>query len=234
MMGFLQDLRFAGRMLIKSPWVSAMAISALGLGIGVTATMFSIVYSALLRGLPFEGGDRIMAVSRTNPERGITRQPAPMSDFADWEEQQNSFEELAGYYSGTINVKWSDRPERFDGAFISNNTFRVVGVRPLLGRDFRPEDDVPDAPLTVMLSYHLWQDRFQGDPKALGQVFKVNGETAEVIGVMPEGFLFPDSQDLWIPLRQDALATPRGQGQYLTVVGKLRRDLSVDQASAEF
>ena len=233
-MGFLQELRFAGRMLIKSPWVSAMAISALGLGIGVTATMFSIVYAALMRGLPFEDGDRIMAVSRTNPEQGVNRQPAPMSDFVDWAEQQSSFEELVGYYSGTMNVRWTDRPERFDGAFVSTNTFRVVGVRPLLGRDFQPEDDAPGAPLKVMLSYHLWQDRFDADPGALGQVLKINGETAEVVGVMPEGFLFPDSQDLWVPLRLDALATPRGEGQYLTVVGKLRRDLSLDQASAEF
>jgi len=233
-MGFLQDLRFAGRMLIKSPWVSAMAISALGLGIGVTATMFSIVYSALLRGLPFEDGDRIMAVSRTNPEQGVNRAPASVADFADWAEQQTSFEELAGYYSGTVNVRWTDRPERFDGAFVSSNTFRVVGVRPLLGRGFEPEDNVPGAALKVVLSYHLWRDRFDSDPAALGQVLGVNGETAEVIGVMPEGFLFPDSQDLWVPLRMDALAQPRGQGQGLTVVGKLRRDLSLDQAGAEF
>ncbi|HSG08799.1 MAG TPA: ABC transporter permease, partial [Longimicrobiales bacterium] len=233
-MGLLQDLRFAGRMLIKSPWVSAMSVSALGLGIGVTATMFSIVYAALMRGLPFEDGDRIMAVSRTNPEQGTNRGATPIADFADWSEQQTSFEELAGYYQGTVNVRWTDRPERFDGAFVSNSTFRVVGVRPLLGRDFRPGDDALGAPLRVVISHRLWQDRLAADPGALGQALKVNGETAEIIGVMPEGFMFPSTQDIWVPLRLDPLAQPRGEGQYLTVVGKLRPDLSVEQAGAEF
>jgi predicted permease len=233
-MGFQQDLKYAGRMLVKSPGVSAMAVTALALGIGATATMFSIVYAALMRGLPFEDGDRVVAVSRTNPELGINRQPAPVHDYADWAEQQRSFQSMAAYYSGTVNVTWSERPERFDGAFSTSGIFDVVGFRPYLGRSFGVADDAPGAPLTLVLSYQVWQDRFAADRDILGQVVKVNGEIAEIIGVMPAGFAFPDDQDVWVAMRADPLATKRGEGQYVTVVGMLRDGVSVDQAGAEF
>jgi predicted permease len=231
--GFVQDLRFAARMLVKNPWVSAVAIGALGLGIGVTATMFSIVYGAMMRGLPFEDGDRIVALALNNPSRDIERRPLPVHDYLDLRDQQTSLESLAGYYEGTVNVRWSDAPERFDGAFVTANTFDVVGAQPLLGRDFEAGEDVPGAPMRIILSYHVWQNRFAGDPGALGQVVKVNGETAEIIGVMPEGFLFPNRNDVWVPLRMDALAIPRGQGTFLTVAGKLKPGITVEQASTE-
>jgi len=233
MTGFLQDLRYAWRMLFKNPWLSAMAVGALGLGIGVTATMFSIVYGAMMRGLPFEDGDRIMALGRNNPSRDIDRQPVPIHDYLDWKEQQTSLELLAAYYEGTVNVRWADAPERFDGAFITANTFPTIGVAPLIGRGFEPGEDLPGAPMRMILSYHLWQDRFAGDPGALGQVVKVNGETGEIIGVMPEGFLFPGREDVWVPLRMDALAIPRGGGTSLFVFGKLKQGVSVDQAATE-
>ena len=232
--GFVQDLRFAARMLVKNPWVSAVAVGALGLGIGVTATMFSIVYGAMMRGLPFEDGDRIVALALTNPSRDIDRQPVPIHDYLDYRDQQSSLESLAGYYEGTVNVRWADAPERFDGAFVTANTFDVVGARPLIGRVFEPGEDVPGAPMRIILSYHVWQNRFAGDPGALGQVVKVNGETAEIVGVMPEGFLFPNRNDVWVPLRMDALAIPRGQGTFLSVVGKLKPGVTVEQASTEF
>ena len=233
MAGFLQDLRYAARMLFKNPWVSAMAVGALGLGIGVTATMFSIVYAALMRGLPFEDGERIMAVYRNNPSRDIERQGAPIHDYLDWKEQQTSFEDLAANYEGTVNVRWDERPERFDGAFVSANTFHALGVTPVLGRDFAEGEDQPGSPATIMLSYHVWQERFGGDRSALGQVVKVNGETAEIIGVMPEGFLFPNRSDVWVPLRMDALAIPRGEGTYVSVWGKLRDGVTMEQAGAQ-
>jgi predicted permease len=233
MSGFLQDLRYAGRMLLKHPGVSSLAAGALALGIGVTATMYSIVYAALLRGLPFEGGERVMMLMEANPSRGINRAPVPLHDYVDWRDQQTSFESLAAYYQGTVNVRWTDRPERFDGAFISPGAFAALGVRPLLGREFREEEEAAGAPLRVILSWQLWQDRFAGAPSAVGQVLKVNGEQAEVVGVMPEGFLFPERQDIWVSLRMDALALPRGQGQGVQVYGRLRPDVPLERASAE-
>jgi len=232
--GFMQDLRFALRMLVKSPWVSAVAVGALGLGIGVTATMFSIVYGAMMRGLPFEDGDRIVALGLNNPSRDIDRQQVPIHDYVDWKEQQTSLESLAAFYEGTVNVRWAEAPERFDGAFITASAFPTIGVAPMIGRGFEPGEDTPGAPMRVILSYDLWQDRFGGDRAALGQVVKVNGETGEIIGVMPEGFRFPGRDDIWVPLRMDPLTIPRGGGTALMVMGKLKQGVSVEQAATEF
>jgi hypothetical protein len=177
MTGFLQDLRFAGRMLVKSPWMSATSAGALAMGVAVTAIMFSIVYAALMRGLPFEDGDRIMRVERTI--RGETMSVS-IHDYQDWRAQQSSLESISAVYQGTVNVRWTDRPERFDGAFITANGFATLGVQPILGRPFREDEDEPGAPMSLILSHHVWMDRFEGDSEALGQVVKVNGEQAEI------------------------------------------------------
>ncbi len=233
MTGLLKDFRYAWRMLLRSPGISLMAIVALALGIGVTATMFSIVYGALMRGLPFEGGDRIMVLQRTRVSQSDSRMSVPIHDYRDWKAAQKSFEDLAAYYEGTVNVTWSDRPERFDGAFITANGFSALGVQPALGRSFRVDEEHPGGVMPLILSYHLWQDRFHGDRGALGRIVKVNGQTAEIVGVMPEGFLFPGREDLWVPLQLDAQRLPRGEGQGLTVYGRLRRGVSIDRASTE-
>lgn len=234
MSGIQGDLRLAVRMLVRSPWVSGLAIVALGLGVGVTATMFSIVYGALMRGLPFEDGDRIMALVRVNPSQEVTRAQTPVHDYVDWRDQQASFVALAAYYEGTVNVRWADQPERFDGAFVTANLFPTLGIAPALGRGLAAGEDGPGAPMRVILSHRVWKDRFGGDPSALGQVVKVNGEAGEIIGVMPEGFSFPESQAVWVPLRADPLALPRGEGTTLNVVGKLRPGVTLEEASAEF
>ncbi len=231
MTGFLQDLRYAGRMLVKSPWMSATSAGALAMGVAVTAIMFSIVYAALMRGLPFEDGDRIMRVERTIRDGTMS---VSIHDYQDWRAQQSSLESISAVYQGTVNVRWTDRPERFDGAFITANGFATLGVQPILGRPFREDEDEPGAPMSLILSYHVWMDRFEGGSEALGQVVKVNGEQAEIIGVMPEGFLFPSTQDLWVPLRLDALELPRGQGQGLSVYGKLREGVSREKAITEY
>ena len=233
MTGFWGEVRYAARMLLKHPGVSGLAVVALGLGIGLTAVMFSIVYGALLRGLPFENGDRILMITRVDPENEQGFMSVPPHDYVDWAEQQTSFEELAGYYEGTVNVRWADEPERFDGAFMSANTFRALGVQAQLGRTFREEEDEYGAPATVILSHRLWMDRFSGDPGALGRVITVNGEAAEIIGVMPEDFGFPQNQEIWVPNRVDLAGTPRGQGIWLNVFGPLREGVSRDAAMVE-
>lgn len=230
MAGLVKDLRYAGRMLWKDPGLSAIAVTALALGVGLTATMFSIVYGALARGLPYEGGERIMALERVEVETG-DRVGIPVHDYAAWREGQRSFTDLGAYYGGTVNVRWADRPERYQGGFVSAGTFATLGVRPVLGRSFHADEDRPGAPLTLVLGHHVWQDRFGGDRGVLGRTVRVNGERAEIIGVMPEGFRFPFVQDLWVPLREDPLANPWGQGQNVQVFGRLLPDVEADQAA---
>ncbi|MDZ7780514.1 MAG: ABC transporter permease [Gemmatimonadota bacterium] len=234
MTGLMTDVRYAFRMLFKHPGVSAIAVLALGLGIGLTAVMFSIVYGAIMRGLPFENGDRIVSVHRANPSIGAENMGVSIHDYVDWREQQRgSFTHLAAAYDGTINVRWSDEPERYFGSFLTANTFPALGVEPVVGRAFTEDEDEPGAPATVLLSHRVWMDRFDGDPNALGQVVKVNGEQAEIIGVMPEGFAFPNRSELWVPLRMNPLEIPRNEGTWLTVFGPLAPGVDIDAAMTE-
>jgi predicted permease len=229
----LNDVRYAARGLAKSPGTAVIAVIALTLGIGLTSVMFSIVYGALHRGLPFEGGDRIVHMERANPSEGIESMEVTIHDFTYWQERQRSFETFAAFRMGTVNIRGTERPERFEGAFVSHQFFDVTGEQPILGRTFTAEETGPGVPLRVVLGHSAWEDRFGGDPGVLNQIVTVNGEQGEIIGVMPEGFEFPLEEDVWVPLRLDPVAIPRGEGFGLEVIGKLREGVSIDQAGRE-
>ena len=233
MNGLWGEVRYAGRMLLKHPAVSGLAVVALGLGIGLPAVMFSIVYGGLMRGLPYENGDRVLSLGWVDPGVDSEVQGIPIHDYVEWAEQQRSFDEIAGYYEGTVNVRWAEEPERFDGAFVTANFFSALGITPQIGRVFRDDEDEFGAPATVVLSHDVWMDRFSGDPGVVGQVVGVNGEPAEIIGVMPEGFRFPTIQRVWVPLRVDVLGSPRDSGQWLEAFGPLRVGVSREQATVE-
>lgn len=230
----VNEIRVAFRSLGKQPGLAILSVLALGMGIGFTAIMYSIVHGALYRGLPFPDGDRIHAVLATNPSEGVDQTSISIHDYMDWRDQQNSIEELAAYYNGTINVTAGEGPRRYDGAFMSASAFRVLGVQPFLGRSFREEEDRPGAPLVLILGHRVWQDDYGADPGILGEQVKVNGEMATVVGVMPEGFLFPIAEEVWVTLRGDPLATERGSGHFVTPFGKLPADVSLEQAQTEF
>ncbi len=216
-----------------------MAVLALALGIGLTTAAFSIVYGALMTGLPYPGGSRVAVVARANPARDIQRSAISIQDFADYATSQKSFTALGGYTSGTVNVSASgdgaDRlaAERFNGSWFTADAFRVLGVPPLLGRTFSAVEAAPGGERVAVLSYSLWQQRYEGDRGILGRPIRVNGDVYSVIGVMPQGFDFPDRMQIWLPLQTDPLATKRGEGQYLVTIGKLRPGVGLKQASAD-
>ncbi|HKP76995.1 MAG TPA: ABC transporter permease [Longimicrobiaceae bacterium] len=231
-MSLLKDLRYGARKLLHNPGFSAVTVMTLALGIGLTTTMFSIVYGALMRGLPFEHADRIVSVRRANPVRDQRELSITPHDFADYRAQARSFEALAGFSNGTVNVSGSEKPERFDGAYMTANAFDVLRARPLLGRTFRPGEDAVGAPAVVVLGYDIWQSRFHGDRGLIGRTIRVNGEQAEVIGVMPRGFKFPVSEALWVPLRTP-LPAKRGEGNDLFAFGRLKPGATIDGANVE-
>ena len=208
MSGLLREIRYAARTLRKSPGLTGIAVLALALGIGLTTIMFSIVHGAILKGLPFEDAHRLMHLERSNLSRDIESMEVTVHDYQDWREQQQSFESLAAYYDGTINLSGTERAERYEGAFMTANAFESLGVRPILGRGFREDEDEPGAPAVIILGYHVWQDRFSGDEQVIDRTVQVNGETATVIGVMPEGFRFPFLQDVWVPLSSPWIGAP--------------------------
>src|SRR5688500_629323 len=232
-MSVMQDLRYGTRLLRKSPGLSAISVLALAIGIGLTTTMFSIVYGGILRGLPFEDAERIMHLERSNVERDIESMEVTQHDFADWRSQQRSFSGLAGFYTGTVNVSGTERAERYDGAFISANAFDILRVKPHLGRSFRQGEDLPGAEPVALIGYQLWQDRFGGDPKVIGQTMRANGVPTTIVGVMPPRFEFPFREDIWIPLTFDPVASPRGEGMTIEVFGRLADGVNMDAAALE-
>ena len=233
-MSWLQDLRFAFRLLVKDRWFTGVAVIALALGIGVNATVFTFVNAVLIRGLPFDDPDRIMAVGTRdarNRDRGMS-----YPDFEDYRAANRTLSALAAYSGQTMNVSDEGRaPERFQGPYVSANAFRLIGQQPLLGRDFRPEEDRPGAAAVVILGNGVWKNRYGSDPSVVGCTIKVNDVPSTVIGVMPEGFKFPINADLWIPLVQmPRLTEQKRDARNLEVFGRLADRVTLPQAQSEF
>ena len=232
-MNLIQDLRFAVRLLIKDRWFTAVAVIALALGIGVNATVFTFVNAVLIRGLPFNDPDRILVVASRDArgrDRGVSYQ-----DFADWRGATRTFAGLAAYSGQTMNVSDEGRaPERFQGPYQSGNAFTLIGQQPLLGRDFLPEDDRPGSAAVVILGNGVWKNRYGSDPAVLGRTIKVNEVPATVIGVMPEGFKFPQAADLWMPLAHTPrLAEQKRDVRNIEVFGRLNPNVTLGQAQSE-
>src|SRR5688500_16872427 len=178
-------LRHSARLLRRRPGLTVIAGLALTLGIGLTATVFSFVYGVILRGLPVERPQEIMHVARTHAARGIRKMDVTVHDFHDWRAQQRVFEDLAAFYTGTVNVSGTGKPDRYSGGYMTASAFRALGVRPALGRTFRDGEDQPGAAPVIVLGYAVWRDRYGADPGILGRTVRANGEPATVIGVMP-------------------------------------------------
>jgi putative ABC transport system permease protein len=233
MAAFWRDIRYGGRMLAKAPGHTVAAAIALSLGIGLTTAAFSIVYGVLWRGLPYPQAERLMQVDTQVPSRDLLYQGVGVHDYLDWCKRQRSFEGLAGYTAGNVAVSGNDRPERLDGGVLTANALDLLRVRPLLGRGFRPGEDRPGAPPVALLSYRLWQDRYDGDRHVVGRAVRVNGQQTTVIGIMPPSFRFPDNEKLWTPLLLDPGKAERGKGETFAVFGRLRPGVTPDQAAAE-
>ncbi len=232
-MGLLQDLRFAVRILIKDRWFAAVAIFALALGIAANNAVFTLVNAVLLRGLPFKDADRIMALGTRdarNRNLGVS-----FLDFEDWRRSSRTFSDLCLFGQPTLNISDEGQPaERYSGAVMSANIFRLLNVRPLLGQGFTDEDDRFGAPPRVVLGYSVWQTRYGGDPGIVGRAVRVDDLIATVAGVMPEGMRFPPNTDVWLPMSQSTVV--QGQGRQVRsyqVIGRLADGVTRAQAQSE-
>jgi len=230
----LRDIRYGFRSLLKSPGLTVVATLALTLGIGLTTIMFSMVYGVILKGLPYANGERFVEVVRHNKARGLNHMRVPISDYVDFRNQQHTLGPIAAYYSGTVNVSGKVQAERYPGSFVTASTFDLTGVQPILGRTFRTGEDSPSGDKVTVISYSLWRSEFGGSPSALGAVLRANGVPYTVVGVMPEGYSFPDNARIWLPLQMDPVATKRGDGTWLTVTGVLKPGVTATQATSDF
>src|SRR3954462_6875471 len=199
-MGLWEDIRFAARLLLKDKWFTLVAALALALGIGVNATVFTFVNAVLIRGLPIKDPDHAMAVVSFDRVRS---RPLGMSylDYRDVRESTRAFSSLAAYNFTTANVSEEGQaPERFSGITITANGFQILGTAPILGRDFVPDDDRTGAQPVALIGHGLWQNRYGSNPGVIGKPVRINDVPTVIIGVMPEGFKFPQQTDLWLPL----------------------------------
>jgi putative ABC transport system permease protein len=226
------DLRSGVRMLIKYPTLSA--VLTLGLGIGLSTTVFCVVNAGLFKGLPFPEADRIVALVATEPSQNHWELPVSVQDLSIWLERQTVFERVGAYGFVPLNLSDEDgRSERINGGQLTAGAFEALGVQPLHGRGFREADERPGAEPVLLLGYSLWRERYGGSVEILGQPVRVNGVRRTVIGIMPERFGFPILQAMWLPLPIDPPATPRGQGPSYPVIARLKRDVSLSEARAQ-
>ena len=229
----MADLRYGARMLRKTPALSSIAVLTIALGVGLTTFTYSSLDGTVLRGLPVPDQDRLMWVHERIARLGVDQTSVPLHDFLDLSERQTVFDELAAYTWTDFNLAGDEAPpERVAGSLVSANALRVVGVAPLMGRIFEAGDDAPDAPPRLVISHALWKNRFAADPGIVGRTVRVNGEAAEVVGVMPEGFRFPFDQAAWMPYRFDpATAARRAYG--LVVFGRRAPGIAPDAVPAD-
>lgn len=232
--GLFRDLRHAARSLLKSPGFTLVAMLTLALGIGVNSAMFSVLNAVLLRPLPYPAAERIVALSETFPQRGEGLTPAAPRNFLDWKEQSRSFSALAAYRQQNLILTGAAEPEQLEAVRASAELFAVFGVAPALGRGFTADDDAPGAVPGVMLGHGLWQQRFAGDPAAVGTTIQLNSEAYVVLGVMPAGFRLPGvDAALWTNRAWPESAREARGAKMLTVVGRLRPGVTLADARTE-
>ena len=225
-----RDIRFAIRMMTRSPGFTSIAIVVLALGIGATTAIYSIASVALIRPLPFPGADRIVRLWDVQPQ--IDRTPASFPEFTDWKNQSEAFETMASLYRVDGNLTSSGEPARIRMGRVSGDLFSVLRVQPLIGRNFVPEEDLPGAQRVAILGHQLWTERFAGDKSIIGKTLELNQNTYSIIGVMPAEMGYLSEVEVWVPAAYlDETRSNRGL-HFLTVLGRLRPGMRLDQAQA--
>ncbi len=227
-----QDLRYALRTLAKSPGFTLIVVICLALGIGVNTAIYSVVDTALVQPFPFADPEQLVILTTTQPRNQIERLSVSYPTFRDWQSDTKSFAGLAAIGFGSQTLQDGTEPERLEGASISWNLFPMLGVAPVLGRNFTSDDDRPGAPGAVLLSFDVWQRRYQGSSTVVGRSILVNGRPHTVVGIMPERFKFPQRQLIWVPLTPVTHEAKRSDRE-LRIIGRLKPDVTVEMARQE-
>lgn len=227
-----REIRHALRSLVHDRSISVIVIACLALGIGVNATLFSVVDGVLIQPLPYAEPDRLVVLNETSERRGIREAGVSYQSLRDWEQRMTTFAAMAAASGTSIALSDGAEAERFAGAAVTWDLFPLLGMPPLLGRQFNATDDRPGAEPVVMLSHEVWQRRYHGDSNIVGRSVTVNGRPHTVIGVMTRGFNFPANEKIWIPLGPTAEADPR-TARHLLAIGRLKPGVSIEQARAE-
>src|SRR5438876_3511940 len=242
---FFQDIRVGLRVLLKDKAFCFLAVLVLGLGIGGATTQFTIVNAIVLRGCSFPQPEQLVSVGLIDPKAsdqnnnfGVGSIPTAQ-DYEDLKAAQKSFLMMAGYLSGsTVNLTYKNNPQRYTGGYVTEDLFKIIGVSPVIGRDFTAADNKPGAEKVTILGDEIWRRDFGADPNIVGQSVRINGKAATIIGVMPPNFKFPISEELWTPLYNEFPPVARGElrigasNNAPAVMGRLKPGVTLDQANA--
>jgi putative ABC transport system permease protein len=226
----IQDIRFGVRWLRKHPSFSLLAIMTMAVGIGVNTAMFSVINAVLLEPLPYSEPERIVSMSESGDE--VANRWVSYPNFVDWQTRSKSFEAMSTFRGWSVNVTGGDRPETLDTRMVSAGYFKVMGVVPLLGRDFVNDDDRPGANPVTIISYGTWQKYFGGDQNVVGRSITLDDRPYTIIGVMPQSFQHHGPPPLWL------LIGPQGwNGRDVRIAGsvlaRLKRGVTIEQARSE-
>lgn len=233
-----RDFRLALRQLAGTPGFTTTAVLTLALGIGASTAIFSLLNAVLLRPLPFPHQDRLVWLSQQDHSLpGVMPESLSYPDYFDWRTQSHSFSGIASYVGGGVTLEWQGESQRLDAQTVSSNFFQVLGSAPMLGRDFRPEDEQAGN-RAAMLSYSLWQSAFGSAKDIVGRTIRLDDHATTVAGVMPKGFQFPldgPASALWISIADDAAGKKTGQRGFdvLSAIGRLKPDVTVAQAKTD-
>ena len=246
MQPLIQDLRYGLRMLAKNPGFTAVAVLTLALGIGANTAMFSVINGVLMRPLPFKDPGQLYTLWERNVKMGYEQNPPAAANFRDWRDRSSVFEQMAEFDAArTFNLAGTANPERVDGAAVSPGLFGLLGVEPMKGRTFASGEDTPGRDQVVMLSYGLWQRRFNADLSIVGKTVTIDAKACTVVGVMPPGFEFPGNTgtilniftapraQLWVPLALPPGAWEQRSSHFLQVIARLKPGVALGQAEAE-
>ena len=236
----LRDIKIGLRVLVKERTFCALAVVVLALGISGVTTMFSVVNGVMLRGFSFPNADRMVSLNFVDPSTanffGVNGQVSAM-DFEELLPQQKSFDALTAYLNGsTVNVTVNGHPQRYTGAYVTEQFLRTLGVSPMMGRDFTPADNASGAGKVAIIGYGIWQREFGGAADIVGKGVRINGKSATVVGVMPQRVRVPDQRrDLAAALQRvpAAAAQRSGRDQPRGAWALLKDGVSLDQANAE-
>jgi hypothetical protein len=222
-------------LLINQPGFTTTAVMTMALGIGALVAVFSIANSVLLRPLPYRDADELMFVGQTTRQADAAQMLVSFPDFYEWRRQNQVFVEMAAYDAGSValsGVSESEWPEWVSGAEVSASLFPLLGVEPMLGRGFLPEDDRAGADRVAMIGHGLWRRRFAANPELIGKSLTIHGRQYRVIGVTPPQFKFPEHAEVWTPLARDPLRECR-ETRTCQIVARLKRGVTVARAQAE-
>ncbi|HTM24568.1 MAG TPA: ABC transporter permease [Vicinamibacterales bacterium] len=231
---FWQDIRYAARVMFKTRAITIVALTTLALGIGANTAIFTVINALLLRPLPYPEPERLVIVWQDLRGRGgpATEWTGPSQQF-DWKAQKDVFDSLTSVRGWSASMAAGEIPESLSGEQVTYDYFDVTASRPALGRAFTEADDIPNAPRVALLSHGLWTRRFGGDPGVVGRSIRINGESHEIVGVMPAGFtpIYIADASLWRPMRLNRENPSRNSAVFHTF-GRLRAGVTIDQARA--